>query len=67
MSARLAGRTLTMKLNGTFNPPAGIEVRWPVAGTPTSVIVDGYRWTEFNDKGCTLNSSAREIIAEWAQ
>lgn len=67
MTARLAGRTLTMKLNGTFNPPGGIEVRWPVAGAPASVIVDGYRWTEFNDKGCTLNSSAREIIAEWAE
>lgn len=37
-----------------------------MASAPGRVTVDGYKWTEFDDKAHHLPATAKEIVAEWA-
>jgi hypothetical protein len=67
MKARASGHTLTITLGGKANPPKGLEILWPISGAPGRVAVDGYKWTEFDDKACHLPAMAKEVIAEWAK
>lgn len=67
MKARASGHTLTITLSGNANPPKGLEILWPMANAPGRVSVDGYKWTEFDDKACHLPAMAKEIVAEWAK
>lgn len=67
MKARAADHTLTVTLGGKANPPNGVEILWPIPGAPGRVSVDGYKWTEFDDKACRLPAMAKEIVAEWAK
>ena len=67
LKARATGHTLTITLGGKANPPNGIDIVWPIPGAPGRVSVDGYKWTEFDEKACHLPAMAKEIVAEWAE
>ena len=67
MKARATGHKLTVNLGGNAKPPQGFEIRWPIPGAPGRVSVDGYKWTDFDDKACRLPAMAKEVIAEWAK
>lgn len=73
LSAKTTARTLTVSLGGPAAPPGGFELRWPIGGRPraargrpASVVVDGYKWMDFDEEACRLPGPAREIIAQWA-
>ena len=67
LSARATARTLTIKLGGAIDPPGGLLIRWPLPGKPASVVVDGYKWEDFDADSCSLPGPAREIIAQWPE
>jgi hypothetical protein len=65
LKARSVGAVLTINISEGCNPPEGFEVRWPIAGMPKDVFVDGNAWSNFDEGGCRLPKKARSITAKW--
>ncbi len=66
LTARAEGNRLSVNLDGSAaNPPAGIELIWPLAGKPAKVTVDGADWTDFNAVSCRLPAGVKQVTAEW--
>ncbi len=63
-TAKMTGNTLTVRVGGA-NPPGGFEIRWPVSGAPSRIVVDGRELPGVDSTACTVPAGAREIIAQW--
>jgi hypothetical protein len=65
VTARMAGKTLHIQLGGDAAPPGGFDIRWPVSGVPSTVVVDGRKRADFNSSSCKMPAGAREITVQW--
>ncbi|MFH0907782.1 MAG: discoidin domain-containing protein [bacterium] len=65
MTAKLNDNVLTITLNGSIDAPKGFDLRWPIAGKPASVTVDGTLWPSFDETSCRVGNRVKEIVATW--
>ena len=65
MTAKLNEKILTITLGGDLDAPKGLDLRWPVAGKPSTVMVDGKLWPSFDETSCRVGSDVKEIVATW--
>ena len=63
-TAKMTGNTLTVHVGGA-NPPGGFEIRWPVSGAPSRIVVDGRELPGVDSTACTVPAGARQITAQW--
>jgi len=65
MTAKLNDKVLTVTISGTIDAPKGLDLRWPIPGKPSSVMVDGKAWPSYDEASCRVGSGVKEIVATW--
>ncbi len=65
LTAKADGKTLAIHLDGTCAPPNGYDLRWPMAGKPARVVVDGKECADFSDRSCNIPAGAKVVTVDW--
>ena len=65
LNAGIQGNVLKVTIGGDAAPGDGFELRWPVEGKPTEIVVDGQPWTDFDEKEARVPTTARTVTVKW--